>query len=127
MEQWLWNNSGYTYPELSLNTVYQFRVKTRNIDGLENDWVGPQARATRIEEVSGADFDISVSSIGFKAGNVGTMTNLSGGDSAVWYGCYSNSGYTGLVASTWTKNTDYWYVTTLSTNTEYYWKANSRN
>ena len=125
VSDWQMENN-YVWTGLEENTTYQFYVRTRNSDGsIVNDWVGPVTKASRIEEVTLLEFNVGVSSIGVRVGN--TLSNITSGNSGVWYGVYTNSNYTGVVASTWTKSTDYFWVTGLSTNTVYYFKANSRN
>ena len=121
VSNWLTTNE-YVWEGLSANTTYQFYVRTKNSDGSAvNDWVGPSIRATRIEQIYNLQFSIYNSSIGVKTTD--ELSNLANGSSGIWYGCYTNSNYTGLVASTWTKSTDYFWVTGLSTNTIYYFKA----
>jgi len=126
---WITNNTYAFGAEQALplqaNTTYQFRVNTKNGDGTDNAPYDVGVRATRIETVSGSEFAVGSSSIGIKTTD--GMTKLANGGSAIWYGCYSNSNYTGEMGSSWTKNTTLWWADSLDVNTTYYWKANSRN
>jgi len=120
-----WVASFHTWIGLSTNIMYYFRITAKDAIGNESVWSSTYTKATRIETVSGSQFAVGSSSMGIRTTD--SMTNLADGDSAIWYGCYTNSNYTGLAASTWTKNTTYWWADGLSVNTTYYWKANSRN
>ncbi|MDI6756904.1 MAG: fibronectin type III domain-containing protein, partial [Endomicrobiia bacterium] len=116
---------------LQPNTTYYFRVRTKNGAGSINSFVYTGGvKATRIEEVAAGSlsFDIGASSIGVKANQ--TFANLDkGGASGLWYACYSATSPTKVLASSsaWLSNTDYFWAAILSTNTRYFFEANSRN
>lgn len=124
------NQNQYSKTGLAPNTTYYFRVRTKNGANVINSWVYTGGiKAARIEQVATASlsFDIGASSIGVRAGQ--TFTNLSAGQSGLWYACYSATSPAKVTVSSsaWLSNTSFWYATGLSTNTRYFFEANSRN
>ncbi|MBW2560878.1 MAG: fibronectin type III domain-containing protein, partial [Deltaproteobacteria bacterium] len=124
--QWIqtnqWANTG-----LSANTTYAYEIRTRNGDGIANDWIAAVTTATRIETVSSLQFTVWSSSIGIAAlADGGSFSNLTAVDSGIEY--YVVTGSTG---SLWRQTTNYWWFDNwgagLTAAKTYTFKAKSRN
>ncbi|MDA3835324.1 MAG: hypothetical protein PF495_18240, partial [Spirochaetales bacterium] len=112
----------WTKTGLAANTTYQFRARTKSgsPDGIINDWFVGGATSTRIESPIGIVWgDIANTSI--YATVAGTFTNLTAGDAGIYI---SNIGENN---SPWKNTTSYWQSTGLTANSEYSFKAKSRN
>ncbi|MDA3792639.1 MAG: hypothetical protein PF545_03140, partial [Elusimicrobia bacterium] len=129
---WVTNNywrlgSGGDGDPLSANTTYYFKVQGTNGENTQTAIYGTEARATRIESVTGVGFStITPLSVKVRPSNVGSLTNLGAGESG-WEAEIYNDNEVLESSSSWRQATDYWEGVDLEINTLYYARIKSRN
>ncbi len=112
-----------TATDLAPNTSYTFQVKARNQGGVETPFSGSASQATLIETPAGLTVsDITVSSITLTA--TGPLTNLTVGQSGVYFDSTTPGGDTGL--NQWVQTTSD-TATGLTPNTSYAFQVKARN
>jgi len=71
--------SGFAPFELTANTTYQFTVKTKNGEGIQNEYINAVTTFTKIEDITGLIFESSANNINAKPVNVMGLSNISKG------------------------------------------------
>jgi len=122
-------NTTWQKTELSENTSYHFRVRSRNGDAIDNpatEWI---ARATEIDAVSGVGFSvIGTDSIEVKPLNTDSLNNLGAGASGWNIEAFEDAGLSVLKSSTnWQQGTGYIELGNFTPNATYYFVGQSRN
>ncbi|MFH1353232.1 MAG: FG-GAP-like repeat-containing protein [bacterium] len=115
----------YQFAGLSSNTSHFFYIQTRNIAASPNSAAGQYEETTRIETVESLEFRVGSSSIGVAAVSLSAFSNLTEGQSGLYYVLLDTGSL--ILNSTWTKSGGYIYFAGLSPNTTYYFSGNSRN
>jgi hypothetical protein len=119
-----WQTStAYTDSGLSVNHQYRYWVQARDNVGNTTDWSIPSDEYTDIETPSGITYSpdtITNSSIQVRSTN--TPSGLTRGSSGLYIYNYTTGANSG-----WKQNNDYWTSGSLSTNTQYGFRALARN
>ena len=122
IDSWVQTTSD-TATGLTPNTGYAFRVKARNLNALETSYTPTYPVATLIETPTGVTISVpTLTTLDLTAG--GTFSNLSAGQSGIYFDSTTAGGNGGINA--WIQTTSD-QATGLTPNTGYTFQAKARN